>query len=126
MRHLWFGAGLLALLLVISICLGSTLERTHHMPANDLEKASEAALSLDWDLASALYIRARKHWDRHRDLSAALVNHSSLDQIDSSFAQLKIYAIQHDTTSFCATCGQLAQQLRSLPQSYSFSWWNLL
>ena len=126
MKHLWFGAGLLAVLLVISICLGSLLEQTHHEPAADLEKAVDAALAQDWDLASALYIRAKKHWDRHRNLSAALVSHNSLDLIDNSFARLKIYGNRQDTTAFCATCAQLAQQLRSLPQSHSFSWWNLL
>ena len=126
MKHLWFGAGLLAFLLVVSIWLGSALEQIHHGPAMDLEKAAEAAMDENWDLAAALYIRARKHWDSHRNLSAALVNHGPLDQIEGSFERLNVYADRQETTSFCAACGQLAQQLRSLPQSHSFSWWNLL
>ena len=44
MKHLWFGAGLLALLLAVSLWLGNTLETVHHTPARDLDKAAQAAL----------------------------------------------------------------------------------
>lgn len=126
MKHLWFGAGLLAALLALSLWLGSTLEEIHHIPAKDLEKAAEAALDEDWALASALQIRAKKHWQKHRNLSAALVNHSALDQIDTGFARLEVYSSRKQAAAFGATCVQLAQQLRSLPQSHSLTWWNVL
>lgn len=126
MKHLWFGAGLLGLLLAVSLYLGGALEDTHHIPAKDLEKAAEAALDEDWALASALSIRAKQHWMKHRNLSAALVNHGLLDQIDALFSRLEIYALREEETAFAATSVQLAQQLRSLPQSHSFTWWNLL
>ena len=126
MKHLWFGAGLLALLLAVSLWLGNMLETTHHTPAKDLDKAAEAVLKEDWALAEALYQRAEKHWQKHRNLTAALARHDPIDQIDIGFAMLADYSRGKDSVSFAATCSQLAQQLRSLPQSHGFSWWNLL
>ena len=126
MKHLWFGAGLLAVLLAVSLWLGSTLEEAHQPAAKDLDKAASAALQDDWDLAEALYLRSRKHWQRHRNKAAALTRHDSVDQIDIGFAMLETYVRCEDTASFAATCSQLAQQLRSLPESHIFRWWNLL
>ena len=126
MKHLWFGAGLLAVLLAVSLWLGGVLETVHHAPAKDLEQAAEAALAEDWDLADALYARAWKHWESHRNLSAALVRHDPVEQIDVGFAALEYYSACRDTASFCAGCAQLARNLQSLPQPHSFSWWNLL
>lgn len=126
MKHLWFGVGLLAVLLIVSLCLGSALEDIHHTPAKDLDKAAEAALEEDWALASALFLRAEKHWQKHRNLTAALARHDPIEQIDAGFAELEVFAVCQDESSFGAACAQLAQQLRNLPQPHSFSWWNLL
>lgn len=126
MKQLWFGIGLLVFLLAVSLLLGGCLENTHHIPAKDLEKAAEAALKEDWPLASALYLRAEKHWESHRNLTAALTRHDLIEQIDGSFSMLDDFVRCEDTASFAATCSQLAQQFRALPQSHSFSWWNLL
>ncbi len=126
MKHLWFGAGLLAALLAVSLWLGNGLERAHHIPAKDLEKAAEAALKEDWPLASALYQRAEKHWQKHRNLTATLAHHSLIEQIDIEFSMLADYSRCRDTAPFAATCSQIALQLRSLPQSHAFSWQNLL
>lgn len=126
MKHLWFGAGLLAALFVACVLLSGPLENAHHIPAGDLEKAADAAVKEDWDLASALCIRARKHWESHRNLTAALSRHDPIDQINAGFAALDRYAVCRDAEAFSAACSQLAVQLRSLPQSHSFRWWNLL
>lgn len=126
MKHLWFGAGLLAVLLAVSLWLGSTLEEAHHTPAKDLDKAAAAALQEDWELASALYLRAQKQWQRRRNMAAALSRHDSVDQIDIGFSVLEDYCRCEETAPFAATCSQVAQQLRRLPESHGFRWWNLL
>ena len=126
MKHLWFGTGLLAVLLAVSLLLGGSLENIHHAPAKDLDKAAEAAQKEDWPLATALYQRSEKHWREHRDLTAVLCRHDPIDQIDAGYAILARYARCEETASFAAACAQLAQQLRSLPQSHSLRWWNLL
>ena len=126
MKHFWFGTGLLAVLLAVSLLLGGSLENIHHAPAKDLDKAAEAALQEDWPLATALYQRSGKHWQKHRDLTAVLSRHDPIDQIDAGYAMLAQYARCEETAAFAAACAQLAQQLRSLPQTHDFRWWNLL
>ena len=126
MKHFWFGAGLLGVLLAVSLLLGTTTETVHHQPAKDLDKAAEAAQKEDWPLAAALCQRAEKHWQRHRKLTAVLARHDPIDQIDAGFAMLSHYVRCKETATFAATCAQVAQQLRSLPESHSFRWWNLL
>lgn len=126
MKHLWFGVGLLAVLLVVSLALGGVLEDAHQPSAKDLEKAAEAAMDENWALASALQARAKKQWQKHRNLSAVLVNHEPLQQIEADFSALERYAACRDDAAFCATCAQLAQQLRSLPETHSLTLWNLL
>lgn len=126
MKHLWFGAGLLAALLTVSLWLGGVLEESHHPCAKDLEQAVQAAQEDNWSLASALYVRAEKHWDDNRNFSAVLTNHDLVGRIDAGFAMAEVYAACQDASSFCAACVRLAQDLRSLPQPHSFTWWNLL
>ena len=126
MKHFWFGAGLLAVLLAVSLLLGGSLDGVHHSSAKDLEKAAEAARQEDWPLATALYLRAEKHWQRRRNLTAILARHDLIDQVDAGFAALEAYDRCKETASFAAACVQLARQLRSLHQPHSFHWWNLL
>ena len=126
MKHLRFGAGLLAALLAISLWMGSSLESVHDGPAKDLEKAADAALKEEWPLACALYLRSEKHWLKYRNRSAALAHHDPLSQIDGGFASLEAYAECKDAAAFSAACAQLARQLRSLHQSHGLHWWNLL
>lgn len=126
MKRLWFGAGLLAFLLAASLYLGGSLTELIQPAEADLDKAAVAALEENWPLASALYLRAEKHWDAKRNLTAVLTHHDPIQQIDTGFAALPSYAACEDTASFCAACSQLAQQLRSLPQPHGPKWWNLL
>ena len=126
MKRLWFGVGLLILLLFASLYLGDTLTELTEPAESDLDKAAVAALEENWPLASALYLRARKHWDSTRNLIAVLAHHDPIQQIEEGFAVLPAYAATEDSTGFCTACGQLAQQLRALPQPHSTKWWNLL
>ena len=126
MKRLWFGAGLLVFLLAASLYLGDALTDLTHPAARDLDKAAVAALEDNWPLASALYLRAEKHWDSSRNLTAVLTRHDPIEQIDAAFAALPAYAATEDTTGFCTACGELAQQLRSVPQPHGPNWWNLL
>ena len=126
MKRLWFGVGLLAFLLAVSLYLGDALTELTQPAESDLDKAAVAALEENWPLASALYLRAQKHWDASRKLTAVLAHHDPIQQIDVGFASLPAYAATEDTTGFCAACSELAQQLRSLPQPHGPQWWNLL
>ena len=126
MKRLRFGVGLLIGLLAVSLYLGDALTELVEPAESDLDKAAVAALEENWPLASALYLRAQKHWDSKRNLTAVLAHHDPIGEIDVAFAALPAYAATEDTTGFCTACGQLAQQLRSLPLPHGPTWWNLL
>ena len=126
MKHLWFGVGLLTLLLIVSLWLGKSAENLHTPAARDLEKAADAALNEDWPLAVALYTRAEKHWRKHRDLTAILAHHSLIEQIDIGFAVLKDHSRCKEDDTFAASCSQLVQQLCGLSETHRLYWWNLL
>ena len=126
MKRLWFGAGLLIILLAASLYLGDALMELVQPVEADLDKAAVAALEENWPLASALYLRAEKQWDSKRNLAAVLAHHDPIQQIDVGFSTLPSLAACADSAGFCAACSQLAQQLRSLPQPHDPKWWNLL
>ena len=113
-------------MLAASLYLGDSLTELTQPVESDLDKAAVAALDDNWPLASALYLRAEKHWDAKRNLIAVLVHHDPIQQIDTGFAALPAYAATEDTAGFCTACSQLAQQVRSLPQPHGVKWWNLL
>lgn len=126
MKQLWIGLGILTALLAVSLGVGALLEDMHQPSAADLEKAAASALEGDWTLASALTIRAKKQWNHHRSLSAALISHGSMDQIDAGFSQLELYAARENPLLYGITCLKLSQLLESIPQAHGFRWWMLL
>ena len=126
MKQLLAGIALMVLILVSGLYLGNRMEQTHHPQAKDLEKAAAAAGEEDWDYAAALLTRAKKSWDDGRNLTAALVHHEPLNDIDTRFAELSVYAAMHSGPEFRSGCTALAQILRALPKSHGLHWWNLL
>ena len=126
MKQLLAGIALMALILISGFFLGNRMEQTHHPQAKDLENAAAAAGEGDWEYAAALLARAKKSWDSSRDLTAALVHHDPLNDIDTRFAELSVYAAMHSGPEFRSGCAALAQILRTLPKSHSLHWWNLL
>lgn len=126
MKQLYLGLGLTVLILASSLFLESRLENLHHPQAKDLERAAACAQEEDWGQAAALLIRAKKSWENSRNLTAALVHHDPLNDIDTQFAELAVYVTTQNGPEFRAGCAGLAQNLRSLPKNHQLNWWNLL
>jgi len=126
MKQLWWGIALLIILLAGSIFLGNRLAESGEQPLRDLDRAASAAAEGSWGKASALVLRAEKHWHSHRKLAAVLSSHDPLEQVDAAFAQLNTYAAAKDPVQFRALCAVLGQELTALYQSGLFRWWNLL
>ena len=126
MKQLWYGTALLVFLFAAGLFLGNHLENAWAQPIRDLGRAVDAAMEENWDLASALVTRAEKDWQHHRGITAALVHHSPLEEIDRDFSQLEAFIRMEDTVQFSALCAALGQDLENLQQSGRFRWWNLL
>ena len=126
MKRIWFGAGLLVVLLALGIWSSSFMERTHLTQAENLNHAAELAASGDWSAAVDLCSDAKQEWDQKQCLIAALCTHEPMDQIEGLFAQLEVSAAARNSESFRSTCVYLARQLEALGKSHSLSLENLL
>jgi len=125
MNKLWLGIALLAILLLVGWIAGSALHHIHQQLAKDLEAAAETAQT-DFREANALARNAEKKWKKSRHLASALADHEPLEEMDSLFAQLKIYASGEHKTQYGAICADLASLARAIGEEQCLYWWNLL
>ena len=125
MNRIWFGAALLAALLVLGIGSAALMEDTHLSQVSQLNRAADLAISGNWKGAASVFEDARANWDKRSAIIAGLTDHEPMDQIEGCFAQLEVFAQMQDTVSFCSSCRYLAKQLEALGKSHSFNLQNL-
>lgn len=121
MKRIWFGAVLMAALLMLGFGSSTLMERTHMAQVKDLDRAAELALEGNWGGAENFAAAARREWDKKRPLIAGLCDHEPMDQIEGLFAQLEVFALEQDTVSFSSCCAYLARQLEALGKSHSLN-----
>ena len=126
MKQFWFGLGLLAAILVSGIWSAGKMQRIHEPAAAQLEQASRYALTENWERAGQMGVDARRTWEKYRYLTASIVDHEPMDEIDALFAQLEVYENGRDRISYSAACARLAELLDALHQEQGLYWWNLL
>ena len=125
-KHFWFGSGLLAGLLVLSLVITGFMSKVHTPTCQVLEQARQAAARGNTELAQSLAAQAEDRWQRFRSLSAAVADHDPIEETDSLFAQLEIYGQAEEWTEFTVCCALLNQQVQAMVQAHIPSWWNLL
>ena len=126
MKRCWFGFALLLILLAGGLLATRGMEKIHGALSQTLETAAEAALREDWHGAQAAFEKARAEWEKWWHFSAALADHEPMEEINSLFAQLEVYAESRDAQNFAAVCALLAENLEALGEAHSLTWWNLL
>ena len=117
-----FGIGLLALLLGIGLYSAHAIDKGLEPIAITLEQASQAAAPE----AKVLLEQARGEWERRWHGTAALADHSPMDEIDSLFSQAQAYAWEEQMADFSAICLRLAQLIRATADEHQPTWWNFL
>ena len=117
MKRIWFGAGLLIALLILGLGSSTLMEKTHFSQAKDLRRAAELSMEGNWAGAKNFSDAARREWDKQKSVIAGLCDHEPMDQAESLFAQLEVFASLKDATSFSSTCLFLASQLEALGKS---------
>lgn len=125
MKRVVFGVILLAALLVLGFVSQSFMVNAHQNSAFLLERAGLEALDDNWDMAQLLYNRAKRNWDKEYHLSAALADHDPMEDVDSLYAQLGIFAQQQETTHFAALCMETAKRLQAMADAHVLSWWSV-
>lgn len=123
MKRIWIGVGILLALLAVGIFIMWITDRRLGEVSWQLQKA---AVETDWDRAVSLAQDAKERWEQNWYFSAALADHTDIDQIDAVFAQLEIYRQHRDATSHAATCAFLSEAITDLEENHRLSWWNLL
>jgi len=122
----WLGAGILAMFLVLGLVLSGATDRAHLPTGKLLEQAAEKALADDLEGAVILGAEAKSRWKRQWFLTAAIADHSPMDEVDSLFAEMEIYARTGEAPHFAACCKELSQRLEAIADAHRFSWWNIL
>ena len=117
-----FGVGLLAALLGIGLYSAHAIEKGHAPIAQTLEQAAQASAPE----AKILLEQAKEEWKRHWHGTAALSDHSPMDEIDSLFSQAQAYAWEEHMADFSAFCLRLAQLIRATADEHQLTWWNFL
>lgn len=126
MKRLWIGLSILVVLLAGCCLIHTALARIHDPIATDLEQAAAAALIEDWATARDLALHATTRWEKFHRFTAAFADHTPMDELDSLFAELRIYAGTRENPHFSATCTHLSFLATSIAESHRLSWWNLL
>ena len=126
MKRIWLGLGILALFLALGFWSSYSAAKVHLPLADNLEKAANSALSGNFAAGKEQARKAKKQWDDQWNPSAVLADHTPMDEIDSQFARLEVFAETENTEAFAASCRQLAQLITATAEAHSFTWWNIL
>ncbi len=126
MGRLWLGVGLMAVLLTLGLWTASAMDELHGPISHTLEEAAAQSLADNLDGGITLAMQAKRDWQTHWRCTAAVSDHTPMDEIDGLFAQMESYAASGQTTEFAAYCARLAQRVAAVGDAHKFTWWNLL
>ena len=126
MKRCWFGAGLLAALLVAGLLVTRGMTKVHSQVASQLRNASAAASAENWTQAEREIREASEQWEMRWHFSAAFADHEPMEEIDGMFAQLAVYLEEKDPAALAALCAQLSRMVEAMGDAHECTWWNLL
>lgn len=126
MKRTAIGCFLLIALLLTGFFVQNRMEQLHLPSARLLESAARDAQSGKWQSARKQSADAFYRWKAAWNFSAAFADHEPMEEIDSLFARLAVFAKEADTAEYTASCGELARKLRAMVDAHRLSWPNLL
>lgn len=126
MKRFWIGFTVLTLLLASGFTVAFFMGRCHTPISSELAQAAQAAVAGDLELGTDRAEVAHAQWLRCRDFTAAFADHAVIEEIDTLFAEIRVYAQARDSTSFAAVCGHLSELAKAVAESHHPKWQNLL
>jgi len=126
LKRMYFGIGLMAVLLALSALCEAYLVRHSTIICDQLEQAQMQAFSGEYSGAVDSVLEANRHWQHHRHRFAALIDHAPMEQIDDLFQSAGEYARLGEGEEFSLLCGRLRRMVEMISQAHQLSWWNLL
>ncbi len=126
MKRMYFGLGLLAVLLAVGIGLTAVFVRLHEPLSGALEQAQKAALAGDWEQAASITEKTHRGWKRFCHFTAAVADHEPMEEMDAMFSRLEVLCQMHQADEFVSDCAELARMAEAMAESQKLVWWNLL
>lgn len=126
MKRSNFGLGLLIVLLLLGSLSTWAIDRATEPITETVRQAGAAGIRKDWTLAEEKMGEAGALWEKRYSLCASLTDHGPMEEINSLFAQLAVYAESRDAQNFAAVCALLAENLKAIGEAHMVNWWNLL
>lgn len=126
MKRFWIGLGILLFLLGLGTASAWGIQSIHDPIAKQLQQAGQAAADGAWDQAQTLLEDSQHRWHKWQHFTAAFADHAPMEEINSLFAELKIYAQARDALHFSALCARLAHLTQAIAESHCPFWWNFL
>ena len=126
MKALYIPAGLLALILALSLWTGRYVElRTGHWIAL-LEQTDDAGRQEDWPSAQNRLREAYQDWDSSQTFFHTIMEHDALDEAETLFQGAIAVCEERDDADFHLLLAQLISQLQHLAETQSISIKNIL
>ena len=125
-KRFYLGIGLLALFLALGILSSVAIDKVSEPVSQDLELASREALSGDLEGSIQTARQAKEDWEASWQKVAMVADHGPMDEIDSLFAQMEVYADARDRLHFGSYCARLSELIEAVADAQRFTWWNLL
>ena len=125
-RRFWYGLGVLLVMLGLGLWTARAIENRQQPISKTLERAAQVALEGDIEQGAVLVSHAKEAWGQARGLTATAADHGPMEEIESLFAQIQIYAQAGEQTDFSAYCTRLAQLVAAVGEAHKLSWQNLL
>ena len=88
----WFGVGILAVFLILGFVIAGQMDDAHLPTGELLSQAAEMTLNGEFEGAVALGMEAKDRWEKQWNGTAAVADHSPMDEVDALFAEMEIYA----------------------------------
>jgi len=126
MKRGWFGAGLLAVVLIFGMVVSGAMDKAHLPTSKLLSRAAEQTLAGDFEGGVGLGLEAKARWDKQWDGTAVVADHSPMDDVDALFSEMEIYAKTGEEPHFAACCRELSRRVQAMAEAHQFSWWNIL
>ena len=122
-RRFYLGLGILLVVLSLGLLIGWLTDQAQAPAVALLEQAAQTE---DLQTAVPLAQQAKALWQNRWRRIASVADHNPMDEIDSLFAEMEVYAQAKEQVHFAACCSQLASLLRAVSDAHALNWWNVL
>ena len=126
MRKFIIGITVLSLLLIAGLFVANATEEMYAPIIDLLEDGAQNALSGSFQIAKAQAEKAKVLWDKQKNATATVADHTPMEEIDHLFSEMEIYGETDEIPHFAACCAQLAVMIENMADAHTPNLWNLL